>query len=136
MTATLAITERRGQGTWPSLPLSEWKDSLATLHRCLQIVGKTRLSLSAPVNHWWHVTLYLTARGLTTSPMPSGSRTVEVELDFVDHNLLVRTGEGATRAMALVPRSVADFYREYLTLLETLGFRLTLRPIPAEMGDA
>jgi hypothetical protein len=135
MTATLAITERRGQGTWPSLPLSEWKDSLATLHRCLQIVGKTRLALAAPLNHWWHVTLYLTARGLTTSPMPYGVRSFEVELDFIDHNLLVRTNEGATRALALVSRTVADFYREYTGLLDSLGFRIKLRPIPSEMED-
>lgn len=135
MTATLAITERRGQGTWPSLPLTEWKDSLATLHRCLQIVGKTRLALAAPINHWWHVTLYLTARGLTTSPMPYGVRSFEVELDFVDHNLLVRTNEGVTRALALVPRTVADFYREYTGLLDSLGFRIKLRPIPSEMED-
>jgi hypothetical protein len=135
MTATLAITERRGQGTWPSLPLAEWKDSLATLHRCLQIVGKTRLALAAPLNHWWHVTLYLTARGLTTSPMPYGVRSFEVELDFIDHNLLVRTNEGATRALALVTRTVADFYREYTGLLESLGFRIKLRPVPSEMED-
>jgi hypothetical protein len=135
MTATLAITERRGQGTWPSLPLSEWKDSLTTLHRCLQIVGKTRLALAAPLNHWWHVTLYLTARGLTTSPMPYGVRSFEVELDFIDHNLLVRTNEGATRALALVSRTVADFYREYTGLLDSLGFRIKLRPIPSEMED-
>jgi Family of unknown function (DUF5996) len=135
MTATLAITERRGQGTWPSLPLSEWKDSLATLHRCLEIVGKTRLALAAPLNHWWHVTLYLTARGLTTSPMPYGVRSFEVELDFIDHNLLVRTNEGATRALALVPRTVADFYREYTGLLDSLGFRIKLWPVPSEMED-
>jgi hypothetical protein len=129
------VPDRRGQGVWPRLPLGEWRETQSTLHRWLQIVGKTRLALAPPVNHWWHVTLYPTARGLTTSPMPSGSRTVEVELDFVDHNLLVRTGEGATRAMALVPRTVADFYREYLALLETLGFRPRLRPIPSEMAD-
>ena len=133
--ASLVVPDRRGQGTWPKLPLSEWRDTQATLHRWLQIVGKTRLALAPSVNHWWHVTLYLTSRGLTTSPMPSGGRTVEVELDFVDHNLLVRTGEGATRAMALMPRTVADFYREYVALLDTLGIRPRLRPIPAEMGD-
>ena len=133
--ASLVVPDRRGQGTWPKLPLSEWRDTQATLHRWLQIVGKTRLALAPSVNHWWHVTLYLTSRGLTTSPMPSGGRIVEVELDFVDHNLLVRTGEGATRAMALMPRTVADFYREYVALLDTLGIRPRLRPIPAEMGD-
>jgi Family of unknown function (DUF5996) len=132
---SLLVHDRRGQGTWPKLPLNEWRDTLNTLHRWVQMVGKTRLALAPPVNHWWHVTLYLTARGLSTSPMSSGGRTVEVELDFIDHNLLVRTGDGSTRAMALVPRSVADFYREYRALLDTLGFPVDIRPVPAEMAD-
>ena len=135
MTASIVVADRRGQGPWPRLPLGEWRDTQSTLHRWVQIVGKTRLALAPPVNHWWHVALYLTARGLSTSPMPSGSRTVEVELDFVDHNLLVRTGDGSTRAMALVPRSVADFYREYRALLDTLGVQARLWPVPAEMAD-
>jgi hypothetical protein len=135
VTASVVVADRRGQGAWPRLPLSEWRDTQSTLHRWVQIVGKTRLALAPPQNHSWHVTLYLTARGLTTSPMPHGNRTVEVELDFVDHNLLVRTGDGATRAMALVPRSVADFYREYRGLLETLGFAVKIWPIPMEMQD-
>jgi len=136
VTATHVAPDRRGQGPWPKLPLAEWRDTQNTLHRWVQIVGKTRLALAPPVNHWWHITLYPTSRGLTTSPMPSGSRTVEVELDFIDHNLLVRTGEGATRAMALVPRTVADFYREYLALLETLGLpRPRFLPRPSEMED-
>jgi hypothetical protein len=136
MMASLAVHDRRGQGTWPQLPLAEWQDTLETLHRWVQMVGKTRLGLAPPVNHWWHITLYLTSRGLTTSPMPHGNRTLEVELDFVDHNLLVRTSDGATRAMALVPRTVADFYREYIALLNALGFRVPLRPVPCEMEDA
>jgi len=135
MSATLAITERRGQGTWPSLALAEWKDSLDTVHRWMQIVGKTRLALAPSVNHWWHITLYLTARGLTTSPMPYGVRSFEVEFDFIDHNLLIRTSEGATRALALVPRTVADFYREYMGMLDALGFRVTLRAVPSELED-
>jgi hypothetical protein len=100
------------------------------------MVGKTRLSLAPPINHWWHVTLYLTARGLTTSPMPSGNRTLEVELDFIDHKLLFRTSDGATRSMALAPRTVADFYREYIAQLDALGFQVRIRPVPAEMEDA
>jgi uncharacterized protein DUF5996 len=136
VTASLAVADRRGQGVWPTLPLAEWKDTQATLHRWLQIVGKTRLVLAPPINHWWHVTLYLTSRGLTTSPMPYGTRAVEVEFDFIDHNLLVRTSEGATRAMALVPRTVADFYREYTALLDSLGLDVSMRPIPCELEDA
>jgi hypothetical protein len=93
---------------WPPLPLDEWQDTLATLHRWTQMVGKTRLALAPMTNHWWQVTLYLTARGLTTSPMPAGQRTMEIEFDFVDHALVARTSDGATRTMPLAPRSVAD----------------------------
>jgi hypothetical protein len=135
MTASIAVADQRKQAAWPSLPLAEWKDTLNTLHRWVQIVGKTRLALAHPVNHWWHVTLYVTSRGLTTSPMPYANRTLEVELDFVDHNLLVRTSEGATRAIALIPRTVADFYREYTALLDSLGVGVAIRPVPSEMED-
>jgi hypothetical protein len=135
MTATTAIPDRRRAGVWPSLPLAEWNDTRDTLHRWVQMIGKTRLALAPPVNHWWHVTLYVTSRGLTTSAMPHRSQTVEVELDFIDHNLLIRTSDGATRAIALVPRTVADFYREYTALLDSLGLRVKLWPVPSEMGD-
>ena len=132
---TVAVAPESQQAAWPSLPLAEWNDTLETLRRWVQMVGKTRLALAPPVNHSWHVTLYLTSRGLTTSPMPSGSRMVEVELDFIDHNLLVRTDDGATRAIALVPRTVADFYREYTTLLGSLGVNAHIWPVPSEMAD-
>jgi hypothetical protein len=135
MTALPTVGDRRRATAWPSLPLAEWQNTLNTLHRWTQIVGKTRLALAPPVNHWWHVALYLSSRGLTTSPMPYGSRTLEVEFDFVDHNLVVRTSEGATRAIALVPRTVADFYREYTDLLGSLGLRPRIRPVPSEMAD-
>lgn len=135
MTASPTLGDRRRATAWPSLPLAEWQDTLDTLHRWVQIVGKTRLALAPPVNHSWHVTLYLNSRGLTTSPMPYGTRTVEVELDFVDHNLVLRTSDGATRAIALVPRTVADFYREYTALLDSLGMRVRIWPVPSEMGD-
>jgi Family of unknown function (DUF5996) len=124
-----------GRAAWPSLPLAQWNDTRDTLQRWLQVIGKTRLALSPPVNHWWHVALYPTARGLTTSPMPYDSRFLEVELDFIAHDLLVSTSDGATRAMPLVPRSVADFYREYTSLLESLGMRVRIRPVPSEMED-
>ncbi len=133
MTGSTATTDR--PAPWPSLPLAEWKDTLDTLHRWAQMVGKTRLALAPPVNHSWHVTLYPTSRGLTTSPMPYGDRTVEVEFDFIDHNLVVRTSDGSTRALALVPRTVADFYREYRSLLESLGLKVKLWPVPSEMED-
>ncbi|MGH7580387.1 MAG: DUF5996 family protein [Gemmatimonadales bacterium] len=135
MTDPSAIADRRQARPWPTLPLMEWQDTLDTLHRWLQVVGKTRLALAPPVNHCWQVTLYLTSRGLTTSPMPCDSRTVEVELDFIDHKLLVRTSDGAISAMALLPRTVADFYREYTAILDSLGVRARIWPVPSEMPD-
>ena len=133
--ATLVNPTVEGRAAWPSLPLAQWNDTRDTLQRWLQVIGKTRLALSPPVNHWWHVALYPTARGLTTSPMPYDSRFLEVEFDFIAHDLLVSTSDGATRAMPLVPRSVADFYREYTSLLESLGMRVRIRPVPSEMED-
>jgi hypothetical protein len=134
MTTSLEV-ERQGRFAWPSLPLAEWQDTQATLHRWLQVVGKTRLTLAPPLNHWWHTTLYLTARGLTTSPMPAGPGTIEVELDFIDHILLIRSSDGATRRMTLVPRSVADFYIEYMGLLAELGVRPEFWAQPNELPD-
>lgn len=135
MTASIELSQQPGQQAWPSLPLTEWKDTLDTLHRWLQMIGKTRLALASPVNHWWHVTLYLTARGLGTSAMPYGDRTVEVDLDFLDHRLIVRTSDGRTGELQLEPRTVADFYRSYLGLLESLDLPVRIRPVPSEMED-
>jgi hypothetical protein len=126
---------RTDPAAWPPLPLSEWNDTRDTLHRWLQIVGKTRLALAAPINHYWHVTLYPTARGLTTSPMPYERGMLEVELDFVDHTLAFRSSDGSSRGMKLKPRTVADFYDEYVSHLRALGARLEIRPVPSEMED-
>lgn len=135
MTATTAVADGRRAAVWPSLPLAECQETLDTLQRWVQMVGKTRLALTPPVNHWWHVTLYVTSRGLTTSPMPYDSLAVEIELDFIDHSLVVRTSEGVSRAIPLVPRTVADFYREYTALLDSLGLQVKIWPVPSEMGD-
>ena len=99
-----------GTGVWPSLPYGEWKETYATLHMWTQIVGKIRLVRTPWINHSWHVTLYVTPRGLTTSTMAHGTRTFEIEFDFVDHRLVVAASDGATRELALAPRSVASFY--------------------------
>jgi hypothetical protein len=120
---------------WPALPLAEWKDTCATLHMWTQVVGKVRLALSPMQNHWWQVPLYVSARGLTTSPIPYGGGVFEAEFDFVDHNLLVRTSDGVTRAMALIPRTVADFYREFMAILESLGIQVEIWPTPVEIPD-
>src|SRR5438445_11161187 len=95
---------------WPELALAEWVETRDTLHLWTQVVGKIRLALEPMVNHWWQVPLYVSARGLTTSLMPTGDRGLEIEFDFVDHRLDLRTSDGQSRHVALEPRSVADFY--------------------------
>jgi uncharacterized protein DUF5996 len=121
---------------WPRLPLDDWQPTYATLQLWTQIVGKTRLRLSPMQNHWWHCTLYVTSRGLGTSPIPYGDRTFEIEFDFIDHQLVVRTSDGETRTLPLVPQSVADFYAEYLALLRSLGFEVRINSRPNEMAEA
>jgi hypothetical protein len=122
--------------TWPRLPLGEWQATYATLHLWTQIVGKTRLRLAPMQNHWWHCTLYVTSRGLGTSPIPYAERTFEIDFDFVDHQLVVRTSDGDTRALPLLPRTVADFHREYLELLRSLDVEPRIHPVPNEVADA
>jgi len=121
---------------WPELPLAEWQDTYATLHMWTQIVGKTRLALAPMENHWWQVALYVTPRGLTTSAIPYGERTFAVDFDFIDHTLWVRASDGATRGLALVARSVADFYAEYMAVLRALGIEVALMPSPVEVQTA
>lgn len=117
----------------PELPYDSWKDTLTTLHMWTQIVGKIRMGLSPLVNHWWNVPLYVTARGLTTSPMPYGSRTLEVYFDFIDHRLLIETGEGETRELPLKPQSVADFYQALMKTLSQLGMPVGIWTRPCEL---
>lgn len=120
---------------WPPLPLSDWEDTRATLHLWTQIVGKTRLALAPMQNHWWQIPLYLSARGLTTSPMPYGVRMLEIEFDFISHELIARTGDGTTRAFPLTAEPVADFYKHYRDLLSDLGFEVRIWPVPTEVAD-
>ena len=120
---------------WPALPLADWADTYTTLHRWMQIIGKTRLRYAPMQNHWWQTALYLTARGITTSPMQVGPRELEVELDFIDHVLIARASDGRTRTLQLVPRSVAEFYEAYLQTLAELDVAPTIWPVPVEMGD-
>ncbi len=120
---------------WPSLPFEAWKDTYETLHMWMQIVGKVRLELSPYVNHWWQVPLYVTARGMTTSPVPYNNSIFEVNFDFIDHNLLILTSDGTTKAMPLIPRSVADFYREFMAMLSSLGIQVTINTLPSEVKN-
>jgi len=118
-----------------ALPFDSWKDTLATLHMWTQIVGKVRLELCPLVNHWWNVTFYVTARGLTTSTMPFAAADVEVSFDFIDHKLLIQTCDGGTRVLALRPQSVADFYREFMAALAELGVEVNILTKPQEVPD-
>jgi len=121
---------------WPTLAFDEWAPTQTTLHRWTQMVGKTRLALAPMQNHWWQVVLYLTDRGLTTSPIPHNGRTFDVSFDFVDHRLLAVTSEGDERSIALAPMSVADFYREYMAMLRSLDIEIRLYGKPVEVADA
>jgi hypothetical protein len=129
------MTSQNQHDAWPALPLDAWRDSYATLHLYSQIVGKTRLALAPMENHWWQVVLYVTSRGLTTSPMPFDRRTVQVDFDFVEHQLLARTSDGASASFALVPRTVSDFYAEYMKVLRDLGVPVKIWPVPVELPE-
>ncbi len=121
---------------WPSLPLEAWVDTCATLHLWTQIVGKVRLAQSPWVNHSWHVTLYVTARGLTTSPIPHGARTFQIDFDFIAHRLLVQASDGGGRSFALEPQSVAAFYKRLMAELTALGLPVNIDRRPNEIADA
>jgi hypothetical protein len=121
---------------WPELTLSSWADTRDTVHMWTQIVGKIRLALEPPLNHWWGVTLYVSARGLTTSLMHATDRGVEIEFDFLEHVLVLRTTTGERRSVALEPRSVADFYDETMTALRELGVRVAILARPVEIAEA
>jgi hypothetical protein len=120
---------------WPSLPLEEWKDTYATLHRWTQIVGKIRLVQTPLINHWWNVTLYVTSRGLTTSPIPYEGHIFEIEFDFIDHSLLINSSDGSSKTVRLYSRSVAEFYEETMAALRSLGIAVTIWTIPVEVEE-
>jgi hypothetical protein len=120
---------------WPPLPLAQWQPTYETLHMWTQIVGKVRMELSPFVNHWWHVTLYVTPRGLTTSAIPYHGGIFEVTFDFLEDNLFIRTSEGTTKALPLIPRSVAAFYREFMACLQALGIEVTINTLPSEVQN-
>jgi hypothetical protein len=118
---------------WPALPLAEWKDTYATLHMWMQIVGKVRLALCPNVNHWWATAFYLTARGLTTSAMPYENGIFEVHFDFIRHALEIQTSVGESRTIRLVPRTVAAFYDEFMVALHSLGIHVKVWDMPVEV---
>jgi hypothetical protein len=121
---------------WPDFPTDNWAPTYATLHMWTQIVGKTRLALAPMENHWWQVALYVTTRGLTTSPMPAGAHSIAVEFDFEAHQLLLRSSDGAGWSMPLAPMTVAAFYAAYLGGLSCLGVAPKIYPRPVEIPVA
>jgi Family of unknown function (DUF5996) len=119
----------------PPLPFDSWKDTQATLHMWTQIVGKVRMALCPLVNHWWNVPLYLSARGLTTSPMPYGERSLEISFDFTGHQLLIDTCDGDSRSLELKPQGVADFYRSVMATLDELQMPVKIWTMPQEVPN-
>jgi hypothetical protein len=128
-------SDPRPSRVWPELPQSDWSATCATLQLWMQIVGKVRLALMPPINHCWGVTLYPTVRGVTTSPMPYGTRTLQIDFDFVDHVLQVEASEGVRRTISLKPMTVAEFYRQTMAALESLGTPVKIWPVPVEIAD-
>jgi hypothetical protein len=121
---------------WPSLEWDRWKETAETLHMYTQIVGKTRLALTPIQNHWWNVPLYVTARGLSTSAFPAGNgHLVDVEFDFVSHELVWRKSSGEIRKLALQPMSVADFFAEFLRTVKALEIKVEIDPTPVELAN-
>jgi hypothetical protein len=121
---------------WPALPFDEWRDTLATLHMWTQVVGKVRLALAPAENHWWHVAFPVTSRGLTTGATPCGARTFQVDFDFVEHVARITVSDGLEGAVALGPRSVADFHRALMAELRALGLDVAIWPKPVEVVES
>jgi hypothetical protein len=123
-------------GTWPDLPLEDWRETKETLHRYTQILGKIRLALHPPINHWWHVTLYVTTSGLTTGVIPDGDRTFALDLDLTAHRLRLTTSDGRGGSEPLPGHSVASFYQAVRGLLEETGIAVEIRAVPYDLVDA
>src|SRR6202049_1797716 len=120
------------QAPWPELPTAAWRETYETLHLWTQIIGKIRLMRAPWLNHSWHVALYATARGLTTSPIPDGTRTFQIDFDFIDHALRISASDGAQRQFALAGQSVASFYAAVMAAPKEVGIVGALRRMPSE----
>jgi len=120
---------------WPLLPLADWRETYHNLHMWSQIVGKVRLELTPFVNHWWNVPLYVGARGLTTSPIPYKSSAFEIQFNFLDHVLSIDCSDGHGKTLKLEPRTVAEFYTEFMDALQSLGIEVSIYPKPVEVPD-
>ena len=129
------LPAKQDKTPWPELVLESWQDTYKTLQLWTQVIGKIRLKLSPAVNHWWHVPLYVTSSGLTTSPMPYGTRIVQVDFDFLSRLMWLRTDSGDSRAVALKSRTVADFYAETFFAFRALGIAVDIWTTPVETPD-
>ena len=128
-----AHAQHANPNAWPELPLNAWQDTYSTLHLWTQVVGKVRLALSPRVNHWWEVPFYVNARGLTTSAIPYGDGIFEVQFDFIEHTLNIRTSWETSRSLPLKPQSVADFYQAFMSALHALGIDIKIWTMPVEV---
>ena len=129
------MTDSHRSEAWPELPLDAWRDTYATLHLWTQIVGKIRLAQTPWINHSWHVTLYVTARGLTTSPVPYGDRSFQIDFDFIDHRVTLQSSDGRSGGFALEPQSVAVFYARLMGELRKLDLDVRIDGRPNEVAD-
>jgi hypothetical protein len=120
-------------GRWPALPYEAWRDTYATLHMWSQVVGKIALAQAPLLNHWWGIALRVTPRGLSTLTLPHGQRGFDIEFDFIDHRLLVRTSDGEQRILPLSPMSVAEFYRRVMAILQEMSLAVRIWPMPVEI---
>jgi hypothetical protein len=120
---------------WPELPVAAWRETYQTLHLFTQIVGKIRLSRTPWLNHSWHVALYVTSRGLTTSPIPDSVRTFQIDFDFIDHVVRISTSDGAVRQFALAGNSVARFYATIIATIADLGIHIAIDETPNELPE-
>jgi Family of unknown function (DUF5996) len=125
----------RPQVPWPELPTAEWRETYATLHLWTQIIGKIRTARTPWLNHSWHVVLYVTARGLTTSPIPDGTRSFQIDFDLIDHDLRISTSDGETRRFALAGQSIASFYAAVMAALAELGIDIVIDEMPSELPE-
>ncbi|PYX81251.1 MAG: hypothetical protein DMG70_20170 [Acidobacteria bacterium] len=130
-----ATSQSPAHDSWPELPLEAWQDTYATLHMWSQIVGKVRLALSPKINHWWEVPLYVNCFGLTTSPIPYKGGIFEIQFDFLHHQLTIQKNDGDGRILALAPRPVADFYRQFMAALGELGIQVKIWKMPVEIPN-
>jgi hypothetical protein len=120
---------------WPALPYADWRDTCTMLHMCTQVVGKLKLALTPFLNEWWNVAFGVSARGLTTGPIPFGQQVFQVDFDFIDHRVAIHTSVGLSGSVPLVARPVADFYADVMRLLESLDIRARISTLPAEVDN-